>query len=67
VNLEFVGLTFEVVGSVLLGITILLVHRKIMKEKSIDKKVIREIHFEQIIGITGIIFIVIGYLVRVLI
>lgn len=66
-NLEFVGLTFEVVGSVLLGITILLVHRKIMKEKSIDKKVIREIHFEQIIGITGIIFIVIGYLVRVLI
>ena len=66
-NWEFVGLTFEVVGSVLIGLTVLVVHRGLMKEKRVDKVVIKEIHFEQIIGVTGIIFIVIGYLVRFLI
>lgn len=66
-NLEFIGLTFEVVGSVLLGITILLVHRGLMKEKSVDKKVIREIQYEQILGVLGILFIITGYFIRVLI
>lgn len=45
----------------MIGITALLVHRRVKKEKRIDKKVLKEMRLEQGIGFLGIVLIVIGY------
>lgn len=59
--LEFLALTFDVLGKILLGITVLLVHRRVIKEHRIDRPVFLEMKREQFLGLLGIIFIVIAY------
>lgn len=64
--MSIIGLTFEMLGSILIGIAVLLVHRRIMKEHKIDRKVIQEIKEEQLLAGVGIAFIVIGYVLQLL-
>lgn len=59
--LEFLALTFDVLGKILLGITVLLVHRRVIREHRIDRPVLLEMKREQFLGLLGIIFIVIAY------
>lgn len=60
-NLEIIGITLDVIGKILLGLTVLLVHHKILKERRIDQYVIKEIKLEWTLGILGISLMVIGY------
>lgn len=63
-NLNLIGFTFDVIGKVLLGVAVLLAHRRIMEEHKIDKKVLIELRREQILGVIGVILIIIGYFLQ---
>ncbi|HJZ18537.1 MAG TPA: hypothetical protein VJ208_00320 [Candidatus Nanoarchaeia archaeon] len=63
-NLEILALTFDFIGKILVVIMAILVHRKIGKERKIDRKVKREIYLEEVLGILGIILITAGYVLK---
>lgn len=64
-NWFIIGSTFDVIGKILIGITVLFVHKHVIKEHKIDKDVIKQMRKEQIFGIIGIILIIIGYLIHI--
>ena len=65
-NLFNLGLTLDTLGKVLLGITVLMVHRYVLKEHKIDGDVLRGMKREQAFGILGILLIVVGYILQLL-
>lgn len=65
-NLFNLGLTLDTLGKVLLGITVLMVHRYVLKEHKIDSDVLRGMKREQAFGILGILLIVTGSIIQFL-
>jgi len=63
--LDFVGELLRVIGEVLIGVAILLVHGRMRKDQKIDEGVIKDIKREKLVGILGITFIIVGYLLTV--
>ncbi len=63
---QLVGEAFEVLGEVLLGVMVLLVHTRLMKEKRVDRKIIQEIKEERNVGIIAIALILTGYLLKLM-
>lgn len=59
----FIGMTFSTTGHVLLGVTVVLVHWRVVKEHKIDKKVITEMRRERNVAMAAIAFIILGYYV----
>lgn len=64
--MEIIGLTFQVTGEVMIGVTAIMVHRRVWKEHKIDPAVYHEMKREQTIGIIGIAFLILGYILQVL-
>ncbi len=64
--MEILGKTLQVTGEVMIGITAIMVHRKVWKEHKINPRVYKEMHREQSIGIFGILFIILGYILQVI-
>jgi len=65
IGIEFWATTFDFVGKILIAIMAVLVHRKIIKERKIDTKVLHDMHLEEILGILGILLIVLGYVLKI--
>jgi hypothetical protein len=65
-SLLFWGLTLSVIGKVLLGLTVMMVHWKIIKEHKIDRVVLKEMRRERNVALLGIILIVAGYLLELM-
>ncbi len=65
-NFIKIGLTLDLLGVVLLGITLLRVHWHVSKEHKIDNDVVRAMHLERWLGIVAIILIIIGYIFQIL-
>lgn len=63
-TIEILATTLDFLGKILIAVTVLLVHRRIKKEHRIDKKVLREMKFEQSIGFIAIILIVLGFILH---
>ena len=63
--MEFIGFTLETIGKILVAYTALRVHHRVWKEHSINKGVFRAMRREQIVGIIGIAFIVVGYVIQI--
>ena len=63
--MEFIGFTFETMGEILVAYTVIMVHHRVWKEHKIDKKVFTEMRREQVFGIIGISFIIVGYLIQI--
>ncbi|MFV1917044.1 MAG: hypothetical protein ACC618_00940 [Patescibacteria group bacterium] len=63
-NLFNAGLTLDTIGKVLLGITVLMVHRLVLREHKIDVDVLKTMKREQILGISGILLIIVGYVMQ---
>lgn len=61
-----IGATFDVIGKILIGVTVLLVHRHVIKEHKIDKAVLKEMKREQVLGLLGTVLIIIGYVIHVI-
>lgn len=66
-NWFVIGATFDVIGKILIGVTVLFVHGHVIKEHKIDKDVLKEMKREQVLGLLGIVFIIIGYVIHVII
>ena len=65
-SLEIIGFSLDVLGKVLLGVTVLLAHRRIVQEHRIDRQVLTEMRREQLLGVLGIVLIVVGFLLQLL-
>lgn len=63
--MEFlIGETLDVVGKIMIAFTVLMVHHRFRKEHKVDERVFKAMRREQIIGLFGIAFIIIGYFLR---
>ncbi len=61
----FIGFTLEVFGELLLGLSVFLVHGRIMQERKIDKAILQAIKKERNLALFAIVLIVIGYLLQI--
>jgi uncharacterized membrane protein YidH (DUF202 family) len=64
-NFSFLGLTLRTVGEIIIGLSIIRVHIRIMQEHKLDKKVYRSIRREKFWAVIGIILILVGYILEV--
>jgi len=63
-DLLFLSLTFGYAGKALLGVTVINVHAHIIREHKIDVDVLTYMRKERVYGITGVLFITIGYVLE---
>ena len=64
-DLLLIGMTLSMLGKVVLGICVLSVHAKILKEHRIDSDVLSRMSHERYVAILGITFIIVGYLAEI--
>jgi uncharacterized membrane protein YidH (DUF202 family) len=64
-GIEIWGLTLQTIGELIIGLSIVRVHVRIMQEHKLDKKVYRSIKREKFWAIIGIVLIIIGYTLKV--
>lgn len=64
-GMEFIGLSLEVLGTVMIAYTALSVHHRVRKEHKIDEVVFKHMKREQAVGIIGIVLIIAGYLLQI--
>lgn len=60
-NIEVVGFVLDFAGKLLLSITVILVHRRMVREHRMDNKVIVEMRREQGLGILAIVLMLVGF------
>ncbi|MEK7584879.1 MAG: hypothetical protein AAB490_06605 [Patescibacteria group bacterium] len=63
--LEFISITFEFAGGTMVAFTAVMVHHRFLSEHRVDNKVFSMMKREQKVGVFGIIFLTIGYLLRI--
>jgi len=63
--MDLIALTFDVLGKIMIAYTVLQVHFRFWKEHRVDEVVFKEMRKERIVGIIGILFIIIGYLMNI--
>ena len=64
-QLEIVGLTLDVVGTLMIAFAALRVHHRVLNKHKMDKCVFRAMKKEQVIGIFGAVLVITGYLVQI--
>ncbi len=62
--LSIVGSTLDVIGKVLLGVTVINVHTRVMEEHKIDQAVFKAMKREKFIGIISITLIIVGFILQ---
>lgn len=65
-NYLFLSETIEMMGHLLIAYTVIMVHYRFWKEHRIDKKVFLAMRKERVVGITGIVFMLAGYIIRII-
>ena len=65
-NVLFWGLTLGFVGKCLLGVSVVLVHAKVVHEHGIDQAVLTEMKQERNTAILGIVFMAVGYMLELM-
>ncbi len=65
--IRIVALTLEFVGTVLVAYAALRVHYRFLSEHRVDEKVFNTMKKEQRLGILGVFFIAIGYVLNLFI
>jgi len=63
-SIEFIGFILDVMGKVMVAFTAIMVHRRFRKEHKVDERIFRAMRREQLFGIIGIIFIILGFLLQ---
>lgn len=59
---QLFGLTLRTLGELCIAVTVLNVHRRVVRRHRIDDRVLREMRLEIRIGIIGIVLIVAGFI-----
>ncbi len=62
----FLSETLDLLGSLLIAYTVIMVHYRFWQEHRVDRKVFLEMRREQIIGVAGVVFMLAGYLSKVI-
>jgi len=62
VTILIIGITLDVIGTILIAYTVLRVHNRAREERAIDSRVINEMKKEEGGSIVGSVFIIIGYI-----
>lgn len=65
-TLEFWAITFDFIGKILLVVMALLVHKRVKKEKKIDRQVLKEMRLEQSVSVLALIMIIVGYILKLM-
>lgn len=65
VNMEIFGLFLRTLGEIMIGFTVVMVHRRVWKEHKIDEKVYKDMKREQVIVGVGITLLIVGFLIEV--
>ncbi|PIP61032.1 hypothetical protein COW99_06270 [Candidatus Roizmanbacteria bacterium CG22_combo_CG10-13_8_21_14_all_38_20] len=60
--LLIIGITLDVIGTIMIAYTVLRVHNRAREERTIDSQVINEMKKERAASILGITLIIIGYI-----
>lgn len=60
----FIGMILSIVGEVFIGLAVLNVHKHIIEEKRIDGDVLSAMKRERRIAMTGIVVMIMGFLVQ---
>lgn len=63
--MDLFGHSLEVAGELMIAYTVIRVHHRVTKEHKIDKAVLVVMNRERTVGITGILLILVGYLLQV--
>jgi hypothetical protein len=63
-TIEFWAITFDFIGKLLIALTALMTHRILIREKRIDKLVLKDMKLEVTAGVLGILFILIGFILH---
>ena len=63
-NIIILGSISDTIGKIMIAYTAIQVHYRVWKEHRIDEKVFTEMKKERIVGIIGIIFIILGFLLQ---
>lgn len=61
-----IGIIIDSAGKILVGLTVLFVHRHVLKEHRIDGDVLRAMKREQGAGIVGLLLIAAGSIIQLL-
>lgn len=59
--------TLDIFGTICIAYAALRVHHRVLSEHKVDEKVFKSMKIEQKIGIMGVIFIVVGYVLEIII
>lgn len=62
--LELIGDTLDVIGKILLALTVIAVHETVIREHKIDNKVSKTVRKEHIFVFLGLVCIITGYALR---
>lgn len=62
--LEIIGDTLDVIGKILIALTVIAVHETVIREHKIDKKVSSSVRKEHVFVILGTVCIIAGYILR---
>lgn len=65
--MEDLAFTFDLIGKVMVAYTVLAVHGRVRREQRIDSAVFRAMRRENVIGVAGIFFMLLGYAMHVII
>ena len=64
ITIELLGATTQMVGEVMVALTVITVHRRVMHDKKVDKAVLREMKSEQSLGVFGVLCIIVGFVLQ---
>jgi len=64
-NLLFWGLTISMVGKVMVAAGVLIAHSELAHEKRVDGLVLKSFRTELILTLTGLLFIISGYVMEI--
>ena len=59
-NLFVLGFVIDILGELMLALSVIRVHKRLLEEKSVDKAVQKDIRLEMKLGILAIVLIVLG-------
>ena len=64
-SLFLIGISLKTLGEVVVGLAVILVHVRIMKEHKLDRRVYKSIRNEKFWGLVGVVLIISGFLLEV--
>ena len=64
-NFEILAHIFETLGSLMVGFAALRVHHRVLNEHKIDGYVFKVMKAEQIVGVVGMMFILLSFIIKI--